>query len=238
MAGFNYTIITKGSWDKSPRVVLCFLVFLTTVLFPGSAFSDYRIFTRDHQISTSSYCIEGNKLYLHEGGEPLELSEVTSISEESLTPLDAQMNFDATKRFTHYLWWLQEIEDGILKRQGDNLDTLQTIDDLRASHSTSSLELKKTVKAFCAELDDLELEVSVLKHYWDQMRIPQRSLVLARDIKSLQLLSLESSLQHRRRYIRTWDPTYLEYTREYDRQAISFEQGFYEALHQEKRYKE
>jgi len=230
MAGFNYTIITEGSWDKSPRVALCFLVFLTTVLFPGSAFSDYRIFTRDHQISTSSYWIEGNKLYLYEGGKPLKLSEVTSISEESLTPLDAQMNFDATKRFTHYLWWLQEIEDGILKRQGINLEELQALDDLRASHSTSSLELKKTVKAFCAELDDIEREVSVLKHYWDQMRIPKRSLVLARDIKALQLLSLESSLQHRRRYIRTWDPTYLEYTREYDRQAISFEQGFYDAL--------
>ena len=86
------------------------------------------------------------------------------------------------------------------------------------------------MKAFCAELDDLEQEVSVLKHYWDRMRIPQLSLVLARDIKSLQLLSLESSIRHMRRYIRTWDPTYLEYTREYEKQAISFEQSFYEAL--------
>ena len=49
-------------------------------------------------------------------------------------------------------------------------------------------------------------------------------------VAKLQLLSLESSIRHKRRYIRTCDPTYREYTREYARQVMSFEQSFYEAL--------
>ena len=233
MAGFNHRITTKGSRDKSPTVALCF-VLLLLVFFPGSASSDYRISTAEHEISTISYWVQGDRLYLYEGGEPLDLSAVTSITQESTTSLDAQMNVDALRRFHHYISWLQVMEDDILKRQDNNLDTLQAIDALRASGGNSS-KIKKAIKTLCMELDDLEHEVSVVKNYWDKMRIPEQSLVLARDIKSLQLLSLESSIQHRRRYIRTWDPTYREYSEEYARQARSFDQSFYDALHQEKR---
>ena len=233
MAGFNHRIITKGSRDKSPTVAVCFFVSLL-MLFPGPASSDYRICTHEHRISTSSYWIQGDKLYLYEGGVPVGLSDVISITRESFTPLDAQMNIDALRRFAHNISWLLAREDEFLKNQGNNLDVLQTIDALRTSGESPS-EMKKAVKDFCAELDDLDREISIVKRYWDQMRIPQRSFVLARDIKFLQLLSLKSSLQHRRRYIRTWDPTYREYAREYAGRAMSFDQSFYDALHQVKR---
>ena len=236
MAGFNYRITTKGSRDKSPTVAVCFFLSLL-VLFPGSASSDYRIVTREHQISTSSYWVQGEKLYLHEGGELPDLTEITSITEESCTPLDAQMDVDALKRFYCHISWLQGIEDEIFRKQDNNLKALQTIDTLGAS-DTSSSKIKKAVKAFCGDLDDLEREVSRVKHYWDQMRMPQLSLVLARDIKSLQLMSLQSCIEHMRRYVKTWDPTYREYAKEYARQAMSFDQSFYDALHREKRYKE
>lgn len=233
MAGLNHRITTKGSRDKSKAVALCFFVSLL-VLFPGSASSDYRISTLKGEVNTSSYWIQGDNLYLYEGGGPLLLSDVTSITEESYTPLDARMNIDALRRFAHYLSWLQEMEDGILKRQDDNLTALHTIDALRDSGKSSS-ELNKAVKAFCVELDDLGREVSVVKQYWDQMRIPRRSLVLARDVKYVQLLSLESSIFHMQRYIRTWDPANREYAEEYARQARSFKQSFYDALYQEKK---
>jgi len=228
MARINHQIITKRFRNKPAAVVAC-LFLLLLVLSPGPARADYLISTSNGEIVTQSYWILGDLVYLYEGFPPMEFSKVNSIKEGSFTDLEKGMNRDALKRFFHYSSWLVTKDEKIMLSQGENLKAMGTIDELRALKKTRS-EIKKAVKALSARLDDLERQASTLKDYWRGARIPEKTLVIARDVKYLQLLSLRSSIRQCRRYLKTWDPTCREYALEYYRQVAQFEADFYEAL--------
>lgn len=199
------------------------------VVSPRGASAESIVSTPEGEIVTTGYWIEGDSLYLVDSPEPVRLSDVQSISVNAQTALEVQMNKDALKRFYRNTAWLLQEGQELRERQQQNLECMEVIDALRSSEG-SGAGLKKAVKACQAQLEDLEDGISRLISRWDHSRIPERSLVQAREIKSLELLCLKSSVQQARRYLRTWDPTYREYAREQYRQALSFEGIFSESI--------
>lgn len=230
MAGTNHRIIGKGSRDNPAAVGISFFLFLL-VLLVQDAHSQYIISVPDGDISTKSYWIQEDKLYLFEDGEPVQLSDIASIKQEPLSVLEEQMRKDALKRFHQFAAWLLMVEDEVMMKQNRNFEVLKAIEDLRQSGKSKS-KARKAVKILVAELDNLEREITTLRTYWGRARIPEDSLVSARDIKSLQLLGMRSSVQQMSRYVKTWDPTYREYAKELIKQVQSFEISFHDALKQ------
>jgi len=168
-------------------------------------------------------------LYPFEDVPPIELSAISSIKEGSFTALEKEMNLDAVRRFFRYSSWLVTREDEILALQKENLEAMKAIDGLRASEEKKAV-VKKAVKALSARLDDLEEQVLTIRDCWSRARIPEKAMMLARDVKYLHLMSLRSSIRQCRRYIKTWDPTCREYALEHNEQAELFEKGFHNAL--------
>lgn len=225
MAGFNHRITTKGSWGKSQAVAVC-LVLSLLVCFPGSLCADCLISTSKGDVHTKCYWIQSDRLYLFEGGEPLDLSDVVSITEAPDSPAQEQMDRDALRRFRQNVVWLEMLEYEIFSRQSESLQRMEDIEALHAA-GMNGPEVNKAVKELSSELDNLARRIEVLRGYWERMLIPSRSLVLSRDIKFVQLLSVSSTVFHMQRYLKTWDPTYREYALEYAKQARTFEKSFY-----------
>ena len=81
---------------------------------PSLAKAEYRITYKDKTIQTSCYWIEKSRVHLCEGGDPLALSEVSSITEGQFSPLESEMHQDAMRRFWTYVSWLLDSEADLL----------------------------------------------------------------------------------------------------------------------------
>jgi len=228
MAGIDHSIITQGPGYKSAAVAAV-LFLLLLVFLPGAARCDYRITAADREVLTRAYWVAGDKVYLFEDTAPIELTEVSSIQKESLSPLEIELYQDALSRFFVYSSWLATKEDEMRFSQGEILEAMKAIDELRAQRHERS-EIKKAVGVLSERLETLEEQVSLLKELWSRARIPEHELVMARDIKYLQLLSLRSSIRQCRRYLETRDPTCREYALELYGQISRFDGSFYDAL--------
>ena len=69
---------------------MLFLIATTLLMWlivPSAAKAEYRITYKDKTIQTSCYWIEKSRVHLCEGGEPLALSDVSSITEGQFSPL-------------------------------------------------------------------------------------------------------------------------------------------------------
>jgi hypothetical protein len=146
------------------------------------------------------------------------------------------MHADAERRFFAYLTWMTDKETELVNRSKDNLDVLEKIEDLRTSPHRKP-EFYRLTKESLNEINRLKKEAKDLLRSWEKVRVPDRSLLILGEIESSQLLTVNMSLEERRIYLTTWDPTYLEYTYEHMEQALTFDSSFtreYENIYKNK----
>ena len=233
MARSDHKVTSKGFRDTVAAVIAGASILL--FLLPADAFSEYRIIANGNEIITPCYWVRGSKVYFCEDNKSIELSLVSSIKEGTFSPLEIEMHKDAKRRFFTYLTWMTDKEADLKHKAKVNLEQLEAIEDLHPSRKGQS-EVRKLTKKSLSEIMDLKKEANTLMRSWVSVRVPDRSLLILGEIQSSQILTIHMSLEERRFYLTTWDPTYLEYTYAHMEQALTFDQSFSQAY--EKIYKE
>jgi hypothetical protein len=227
MARADHKVTSKGFRDTAAAVTAGAIILIFLFL-PTEVFSEYHIIANGNQITTLCYWVQGSRVFLYEDGKPLPLSQVSSIKEGSFSPLEIEMHEEAERRFFTYLTWMTDREVELVNRAKDNLDLLETIEDLRTNPKQQP-EFRRLTKKSLSEIRDLKNEANDLLRSWTKVRVPDRSLLILSEIESSQILTVHMSLEERRIYLTSWDPTYLEYTFEHMEQVLTFDQSFSQA---------
>ena len=196
---------------------------------PTLAQAEYRITYKDKTIQTSCYWIEKSMVHLCEGGEPVALSDVSTITEGQFSLLESEMRHDAKRRFWTYVSWLLDREEDLLAEDSACEEELNEFELVRAAPGKKG-ELKGLRKKYSEKINNPMEVVTHLLRAWSSMRIPERSLVQLSEIKTLQMIAWLQSLEERKRYFKTSDPTYRDYTLEHMRQAGVFQDSFTRTL--------
>jgi len=207
-------------------MVATFFIFLA---MPSLANAEYRITFKDKTIATSCYWIEKSRVHLCEGGEPLLLSEVSSITEGHFSPLESEMHRDALRRFRIYVSWLLDREAELLAEDSAYEEELNEFELVRTNPDRKG-ELKGLREEYSERIRTPMKGATYLHRAWSGMRVPERSLVQLCEIKTLQMITWRRSLEERQRYFKTNDPTYRDYTLEHMKQAGSFQESFTRTL--------
>ena len=196
---------------------------------PTLAQAEYSITYKDKTIQTSCYWIEKSRVHLCEGGEPLALSDVSTITEGQFPPLASEMHHDAKRRFWTYISWLLDREADLLAEDSASAEELNEFELVRTTPGKKS-ELRGLRKKYSEKINDHIEAATYLHRAWSGMRTPERSLVQLCEIKSLQMITRLQSLEERQRYFKTSDPTYRDYTLEHMKQAGVFQESFMRTL--------
>ncbi len=212
------------SISRMSRLLTASLLLICLGL-PCSALAEYRITIKAMTIETACYWIENARIHLCEGGELIPLADVSSISIGQFPPLEEEMNRDAIRRLYAYQSWLLGMEAELLLLDEANQGDLQKYLDLDASPLNKDERLRMK-KQCLKEIQDLMPKVISLQSFWSGIRVPDRSLVQPSEIKSLQLLAWILSLDERRMYLDTNDPTYRELAVEHMKQTVIFQTIF------------
>ncbi len=224
MAGQGNTIPFRGARHTIAAVALCCLILN---IFPAAAaWADYLVTGPSGEtIGTRNYWIQGSLLSFAEDREPLNVYEVRSVRDEELTEEQMERRERAMQEFRAQVLSFLKQEEAILRVHADQLAEISegsgTIDELLDPDRRKML--KREFQSRDKALEDL-------KSSWRELRLPEYSLLLTRDIKILQLVSLEASAEQALNYAESGDPTNLEYAREHLRQAEAFQESFREAL--------
>lgn len=228
MARPDREVTRKGFRDTVAAVAAA--VCLLILALPVGAFAEYRIKGSGNTvITTSCYWVQGNRLFLCEGGKPVALSEVMSIEAGTFTALETEMNRDSVRRFVANVSWMQGRDLELKDRDLANLEMLAEVDELGKSPEKNH-EFRSLKQACLKEVLALRKAVAARQAAWTTVRVPERPLVILGEIKSLQMLTWILSLDERRVYLETGDPTYRAYTIEHMRQSATFEPTFSRSL--------
>jgi hypothetical protein len=208
----------------------CSLKLIATTLLiwlivPAAAQAEYSITYNDKTIKTSCYWIEKSRIHPCEGGEPLALSEVSTITEGQFSPLETEIHLDAKRRFLTYVGWLMDRETDLLSEDSAGEEEINEFGLVRMTPGKKG-ELKGLRKKYSEKINNTMKGVTFLHHAWSSIRTPEHSLVHLCEIKVLQMITWLQSLEERQRYFKTSDPTYRDYTLEHMKQAGAFQESF------------
>ncbi len=175
---------------------------------------------------TGSYYIESNRLHVSEG-EPLKVYEVRSVRPEGLSQDELREHEAAMQAFRSLIMEIQASEREIVDAQAA---VIREIQDLGVVGRTDRHIDPARKKELGKELVSLKEKALLIAKRLRQSRLPDFSLLKARDIKLLQVLSLEESIEQTRRYLKKADPSSIAYAEAQLRQAASFNESFQAAL--------
>ncbi len=177
-------------------------------------------------VYTKAYWIQGNTIFLSEGPETFNVYEVESITPQNLSREEAEARAAVMNVFAGRVDRFLETEKAIADAQAAYAAGLS---GKEAGLDVQGMD-RKEKKAFTSGLEALGRSLDELKSSWEQTMIPDFPLLLMRDIKLLQLSSLEASIEMTVRYAETEDPTYREYAKAFMAQYGSFEESFRQRL--------
>jgi hypothetical protein len=121
------------------------------------------------------------------------------------------------------------MEAELLTLDESNQGDLEKYLDLDASPQNKD-ERHRLKEKSLKEIQDLLPKVTRLQSSWSGIRVPDRPLVQPSEIKSLQMLAWILSLDERRMYLNTNDPTYRELAVEHMKQTVTFQTSFSRAM--------
>ena len=224
MAGQGHTIPFRGARHTIAAVALCCLILN---IFPAAAaWADYLVTLHGGEtVRTSGYRIRGDMLFFAEDRDPVNAYEVLSVREEDLSKEQAREREEALQEVRRLVSGLLGREEAVLRDQADLMAEITE----RETATGTALEPKER-KALRPVLASRRQAVAGLKAAWRDLELPDHALLLTRDIKMLQLMSLEASVEHAMRYANSADPTSREYAWEHLRQVFSFQESFRDAL--------
>jgi len=172
-----------------------------------------------------SYWIQGGKMRFPEGRQPVDVYDIRSVAPENLTPEDERAREAAMDAFFRQVSGLEETERALAAGQAETLKKISAYPV--GKRDAIDPEARQGLEDVLA----LEEEKAAgLMSAWREMKLPDFDLLRARDVKTLQLLSLESSISQALRYVRTGDPSYYEYAEAHLIQYVAFMDAFTEAL--------
>ncbi|HNY63964.1 MAG TPA: hypothetical protein PKM41_00915 [Deltaproteobacteria bacterium] len=201
-------------------------VLLLAVLPAAPLRADYLVTGIDGRtFRADSYWVQGGKMHFPEGQPPVNVYDVRSVTPENLSPEKERAREAAMDAFFRQVSELEETEKALAAGQAETLKKISVYPV--GKREAIDPEAKQGLE------DVLEVEeekAAGLMSAWREMKLPDFGLLRARDVKTLQLLSLESSISQAYRYVRTGDPSYYEYAEAHLIQYIAFMDTFTEAL--------
>jgi hypothetical protein len=223
MARRNHTNTRKRTRHHLAAVAVCCGILLT-VLCVSSLRADYVITGNDGKVTRAgSYWIQGDKLFLQNGTGTINVYGIKSVAGENLSEDEIKKNDELMSK-------MRKDVDGLLSREKVIMDAQSAdISKIIESASANTLDSGKK-KAFMADLKENRGSLDQLKDTWKKVKLPDFSLVLVRDIKILQLLSLETSIDQTAKFVKTGDPTFREQAKAQLGMAKSFDEHFKAAL--------
>jgi hypothetical protein len=200
---------------------------LILALLPAAPLkADYLLTLHDGRtVKTRSYWVQDARLYLSDSPGVLDVYSVKSASAENPTPDEAKAHEAAVEAFRSQAAALLGAEKGLAARQEETLKELSTYPVGKRNAIP-----KADRKALKAGLTDLRSKMSALLNGWRAVKLPDLSLVRMRDIKVVQLVSLDASLTQALSFVNRNDPSYFEYAKADLAQYASFEEPFQDAL--------
>lgn len=209
------------------RAAISITGLVLAVFSAGPLWADYTVtYFSGKVIYTKAYWIEGSELFLSEGVTPVDVYEIESITARNMSPDEVKGHTAVMNAFCSEAAQFLKREKVIADMQAANV---AFISEKAAGPGIKNLT-RKEKKAFISDLKALEGSLVELINAWKQSRIPDFSLLLVRDIKLLQLSSLEASIEKTVKYAGSQDPTYREYAKAHMAQYSSFEESFKERL--------
>lgn len=171
---------------------------------------------------TKHYWIQEDKLSTAEGAA-IDVYSVKSVDAENLSQEEVKEHDELMEKTRRLIEGLLSKEKSIMDAQSANVAKIARPGAEKALDSRDR-------KTFIADLRKLEDSLDELREMWKKMTLPDFSLLYMRNIKILQLMSLETSIEHTIRYAETGDPTYREYAKVQMDQVRSFDESFKTAL--------
>lgn len=176
-------------------------------------------------LEVPAYWVQGSRLH-HSGGlADLDAYQVKSVKAENLTEQDVKAHEAAMGAFRSQVSLLLEREGELVSVQVGMLKKLSEFPAGR-KNAVPRKEKKALKAAIGAETD----RARALLEDWRALRLPDFSLIRMRDVKVVQLLCLEASLEQARRFVSGSDPSPLAYARANLDQYASFHAAFRDAL--------
>lgn len=174
-------------------------------------------------IRAAGYWIQGDRMFLNNGADSIDVYRVKSVAEENPSE-------DALKEKGKLAQGMRRDIEGLLVREKPVMEA-QSAGIAKVSGSNSDHPLdSKAKKAFLAGLEANRDSLGRLREDWKKVRLPDFSLLRMRDIKLLQFMSLEASIDQTAKFMKTGDPTYRESAKVQMGMAKSFDESFREAL--------
>lgn len=224
MAGQDHTIPWHGA--RHTIAAVAFGCLILNILSAAPAWAGYLVDLPDGQtVSTSGYWIQGDMLYFAEDRDPVNVYEVQSVRQDVLTEAEMRDREEAMEEVRSLVAGLLGREEAALKGQADLMAGIT-----ERETTTGTVLDPKERKSLLSGLMSRARAVEDLRAAWSRLRLPDYSLLLARDIKMLQLMSLDASVEQALAYAESGDPTNREYAWEHLRQAVAFQESFREAL--------
>jgi len=182
--------------------------------------ADYVITGNDGKVTRASdYWIQGDRMFLRDGADSINVYGVKSVDEESPSR-------DALEQKDELMQAMQKEMDELLVREKALMDAqsaaITGVTDPSSSHAFDS----RAKKAFLADLEGSKGRLDEIWDAWRRMKLPHFSLLRMRDIKMLQLMSLKTSIEQTAKFVKTGDPTYRESAKIQLGMAGSFEERF------------
>jgi len=222
MAGFDNKDTTKG-FQYKPAAIAALICLAAILICPRDIFAGYTITTSSGRVvHTESYWISKNLLFVGDDREPLRLYSITAIEEDHTSDEERSAHEEEMNGFFGEIDAFLERERGFIEKHEVNQKIIEGLTGLLPQGPAS----RKEIRGYKKDMKRLIRESRELRDDWDDMILPDRSLVILREIKSLQLMSIGLAIEEKVRFIKTWDPTHREYAIEHCRQARSFDEAF------------
>lgn len=176
-------------------------------------------------VNVAAYWVQGGRLYHSDGLADLDAYRVRSVAAENLTGQEIKEHEAAMAAFRSQVSLLLEREGKLVSAQEGMLKKLSEY-PAGKRNAVPKKEKKALKAAIGAEAD----RARALLEDWKALKLPDFSLIRMRDVKTVQLLSLEASLDQARRFASGGDPSPLAYARANLDQYASFHAAFRDAL--------
>lgn len=226
MAGNNPQRIAERTWNIPEAVVLLCGFLAIFLVEPASA--AVAIVTQRGTITTDCYRIHGSQLFLCDG-TAFELRDIISIDTANITEHEQQKQQEAIAEFYEKVHLLLGMEGDFSILEKRCQEVLEYIVSLKAG-AKNARRLGDAAADAQTMLQRLEHEAKQMRGKWKDLEIPERTLVMLRDIKILEYHARILAYQEWLKFLKTSNPTLREYAKEHTRQARNFGMSFQQHL--------
>jgi hypothetical protein len=167
----------------------------------------------------TGYRIQGNRMFLQDSSGSINVYGIKSVVEENPSEDAVEMKNELILEVCKNVDDLTSREKAVMDAQSERISKI----DGPACANTFDSRRKK---AYIADLVENRGRLDGIMDAWRNLSLPDFSLLLVRDIKILQLLSLQTSIDQTVKFVKSGDPTYREQAKAQMGMARSFDENY------------